>query len=1147
LVIGAAVAVLGLLGSGQARAGERVLGSLDPAIDSIRVAGGAVTRGMVEHPMVVCAAVSIVAALVWLGGAAAAGRSAAPLGLMCVGAASAAWGQACLLGGRFVLGAMLYGCGAVCAFGLGRICPMTRLRGFPDRPAGSNGGASGAPKEVAAEAASGGPASGSQRGDPQPEPGIGGRSGLSSSAAYRLEWLVVAAVSVLGLVTREYGLTELPTGFDNELIESMIWTRTWHGVVSFIGETFADASVGFAHVPVQVLAHRVFGTSTFSIRMASVVWGTATIPLFYLLVRRIAGVAPAVLGSVLFALAPEQLFWSRIEDGHFAPMIFYAVVAGLLSLRIARRPTWTSAIAAALWISVATFFYTPCLTLTALPAAAWVHATLVGRRGWRSARRVLPVLAVGLLLLWFGKSLVIFVNRDAGWRFYSPLQVHGNVAWKAHMADDDPSAMDVVGNLIGTATANLGKVVRDATVENLDATHWCQREIFGSGPAPSVNVAIAALVVLGVAYLLGQPRDPRAAILLIWVVLGLLPGLFSDGPSPRRIGTVFPAVIAIVAVQLAVFWRTARVASGARMERVVGGLVVLLVGVIAMTNLVSHLRLPMAPILTDEIGTFIRPELEASDTVFHTFERGIGRTVFYTQLDRLVSTGRPCLDTLDRTTWPRAAVAPDCRFEEIYSLLMAPDDLAEMQRAFEPGDTSFVLHDPQGESPYLAPLLALYPPGVSTIRSLDCGEFGEVMVVRVPAAAMAEKRGPLVTTMGAAEAPGGADRRSGSRVRGAILLPHDDWYHFRVRSPVGAGPLRINGQPASWAEQLPLLAGAHLFDLDLPAGSETTGELEVEVGGQRAAASWAVSSDDLTHPEVAAIPGVRAPSCAVVEGFSARRRIAAIEGLPCDLGVDAAGRLFVLAQVRGVYTVSRLSPAGVEEARWSPPVEQNHQVSLAVDRNGVVLVVGRRELLFFDADGRLLRSAPIGFFEPALDAAFTNDGRIVLSLNEHNSVELFDATGRHLASVVDLGDPSQPLYRPLGVAVSPDDRLLVVEENGRGLVFDVADAARPPRFERVFDTDMLPPIDSRGCAFDGRRLVAIPNRNDESARIYDSEGHRAIARIEARDLVAQLLRHPMAFARHGGTLYVLDQGDGGLVALDAADPSAIQGGSAPPP
>jgi len=63
------------------------------------------------------------------------------------------------------------------------------------------------------------------------------------------------------------------------------------------------------------------GRSEFILRLPSVLCGTAAIYVFYLWVKRSLGIRPALIGALLFALAPVQIYYSQ-EVNQYALLVF---------------------------------------------------------------------------------------------------------------------------------------------------------------------------------------------------------------------------------------------------------------------------------------------------------------------------------------------------------------------------------------------------------------------------------------------------------------------------------------------------------------------------------------------------------------------------------------------------------------------------------------------------------------------------------------------------------------------------------------------------------------------------------------------------------------------------------------------------------
>src|SRR5262249_19215241 len=154
--------------------------------------------------------------------------------------------------------------------------------------------------------------------------------------------------------------------------------------------------------------------------------------------------------------------------------------------------------------------------------------------------------------------------------------------------------------------SNFAEVVRNMSYHTDNFSHWCQR----SQPADFrtiMNVGLTLLLFISLGYLLGQFPDRRAFLLLAWWGIATLPAILSQEPADRRMAMVFPATHAVVGTALAAFLymiaeRGGRLAL--RLAYVASAIGLALIGV---TNLSSHLLLPINPVLYSDYPRFTRP------------------------------------------------------------------------------------------------------------------------------------------------------------------------------------------------------------------------------------------------------------------------------------------------------------------------------------------------------------------------------------------------------------------------------------------------------------------------------------------------------------------------------------------------------------
>jgi mannosyltransferase len=153
---------------------------------------------------------------------------------------------------------------------------------------------------------------------------------------------------------------------------------------------------------------RAAGTSDFALHVFSVAWSLATLPLVWLLGRRLGGPRQALIACALFAVAPGSLYYS-VEARMYAMVWFLSALTAWLTLRLHDRggpgvlALWTLAsVAGLLTHYFYVFVWAACLAwlalhpgrcprrllagaaaLTLLAVAPWYRQVPAGLAQWR--------------------------------------------------------------------------------------------------------------------------------------------------------------------------------------------------------------------------------------------------------------------------------------------------------------------------------------------------------------------------------------------------------------------------------------------------------------------------------------------------------------------------------------------------------------------------------------------------------------------------------------------------------------------------------------------------------------------------------------------------------------------------------------------
>ncbi len=1095
---------VGFVGAAESARGERILPFLDPIIGWLRTDGSALTAWMIAQSRFLGWAVASVCALVGLGGLIVAGRRAAPVLLIAAAVGLASWGQVCLQEDRTSLALALYAAGVACAFVLGLRWPIPKLDGFPRLPL---------PRR--------------RRETPAP-------AGGSPRPFWRPPWAwecgLVFALTVVALLSRTYALTENSHFLDLETVSWWIQSRTAHGVASYLDFGFVQNNGGAIQIFPQYLVFHLFGTSIYALRLSAVLWTIATVPLMYFLVRRIAGSGPAVVSTILFLSAPEQLFWARSENTFFAPIAALALATAFVALWMVERFSPFAVLLAALLTPVCRFFYTTCMALLVLPGLVAAHAVLFVRGAWRKIWYVAPILAAGVAMWVFSLTFVKAALHDGEWRFVNPAAVYGGAVWTKQGEFNQASPLELLRLQAVSMSENLANVAVDMAYFAHGFSHWYVR----SQPPThrtTINVGIVVGVAIGLGYFLAQIYERRAFLLLAWAGISLLPGIMSAEPAARRMAMFFPAFQVIFGVMCGVVVRLVRQYAGALLAWIAGlGIAAALAGV-ALTNLVSHFVLPMQHVLYGDYIQFTEPIFEHSDAIFTNFPTAFRNLIVFGNLDRFLD--RPiCVQGVEPKDWLSTALEPSCNFHDlVFSLSMRPGRVEELKKTYDPKRITFLLFEQPETQPQVDLLRELYPAAEArefrspingqTLFSMTVDEDA-MAAVRAPAL---EAGAPGVDPTGVLRgvrlrprpaATGGAPA-GGMLVQGGVLLDHDDWYGFGVNPPCPQAEVRIDDRVAALDAPRPMLTGIHPFSLSLPDPVDCALPLRLDVRPAEAPAPAPLPPDHLVGPAVAALEAARAPAVETYPGYAGGRSVALFRGRAVDLGADARGVVSVAVLEQGALRVERIAPNGDRVAKFEveQPLHQNAG-SIAVDPEGNTAILTGNVAQIFDAAGRRTASWQNLWFVWESELVFWGPDEIIANIPHRNSIAVFDRKGNVVREVTTFAGGSGGMYRPLTLVAAPNGDVLVQEGNGEALLLHSPAGDFEPAFVRRFPVGAQAP----GGTFDGDRII-LPD--GDALQVYGTDGERRMAADPARDLSTRPFgRKTRALAGPGDRLWVLD-------------------------
>ncbi|MGH7788710.1 MAG: glycosyltransferase family 39 protein [Candidatus Binatia bacterium] len=359
-----------------------------------------------------------------------------------------------------------------------------------------------------------------------------------SAATRRLGVLVVCAVAAF---FRLYQLNP-PGLWGDDAINGLLAFDILDGKIaspfSLVSHSHSDFHA-LSNYPIAA-AFWLFGPDLTTLRLPGILFGIAGAPLLYGIAARLFGHRVGLVAALFYASSPPQIAHAKsliqVILGQFFMLLgLYLLVRGAQSGRRA------ALIAAGLPLALCVYTYhsarlAPLVGL-AYGAALWWErrrtADVPARSGtgWSGA-----LLVVGLTLL---PAIIGYVRHP-----------------------------DALTGRVG-ATA-LWPIIReqgdlwplwDAVWRTLLMFHYKQGpeyHWFGLGFDPAFNLVVGFLLVHGMVASLRGWRQPRHILLLIWVLIGLLPGFLSGG-APRLYRSLLatPPLYIWAALPIAALWNAA--------------------------------------------------------------------------------------------------------------------------------------------------------------------------------------------------------------------------------------------------------------------------------------------------------------------------------------------------------------------------------------------------------------------------------------------------------------------------------------------------------------------------------------------------------------------------------------------------------------
>ena len=384
-----------------------------------------------------------------------------------------------------------------------------------------------------------------------------GAAPLSGGFVARLEahrGMILAAILALAVVVRFAGLAGIPPGmWYDEAIYALDGLSIGHGnwPVFFTTENHPRE-------PLYIYSlggfFALFGHSVLKARIASALWGIATVALFWAFARRAVGTNWSLVAAFAFAVFRWHVHFSRTVFRALLPP-FFILGTALFFLRWQERRRHGDAVACGAFLGAGLYTYLS-FRLVPVMLALWIAWLLAKRQlAWRRDWR-------GIALI-YGTAAVVFLPLGLDYARY-PSHFSGRTGevsmFTKAVTERAPDGSDVERTVAKTA----GEALRDLAGNARDvALMWTVKgDHVGKHNLPHEPVfdwLSGAFFYAGLVWcVLNIARDQFAFLTLAWLCLMAMTSVFSFGaPNLLRMQGATPAAVLALVFGMRWGWRAA--------------------------------------------------------------------------------------------------------------------------------------------------------------------------------------------------------------------------------------------------------------------------------------------------------------------------------------------------------------------------------------------------------------------------------------------------------------------------------------------------------------------------------------------------------------------------------------------------------------
>ena len=386
------------------------------------------------------------------------------------------------------------------------------------------------------------------------------------SIPYWVEVPMLIGILLLALTLRLVNLSHMPGIFGDEGERGLVARSINHGDG---GSLFGSAWYGVPNLYFYALAWclRAFGDNLFGARMLSVVSGVLAVLFVYLIGRLCWGPRAGLIAAALLSVSAVALQFSRQATESTPTAALWA--AGFFCFLLALRDrTWVAFVLAGVLWGLSLYFYASSRLILPLILALVIFCLL----RWR--RHFLRLYGPGCVALGVAFVLTampyVYVSAENGWVSFLGRAAETSIFTPQNQARafaarglpfpglSAPADRSNSESAIVSVVTHPGpwikllfeqtRVTFEVLYKSPDATLFYKIQDHRGSLLPPV---LAAITLLGLAYVVFKVWDARFGLLAIFTFFGMLGAILTiDTPSVQRLAGAWPAMMLFPAILL---------------------------------------------------------------------------------------------------------------------------------------------------------------------------------------------------------------------------------------------------------------------------------------------------------------------------------------------------------------------------------------------------------------------------------------------------------------------------------------------------------------------------------------------------------------------------------------------------------------------